>query len=136
MVDKTMDPVTQEALDYIASFNWVNAIESFDIAYLIDGVIALVRVKISSELAAVDRCLWVVAGDLPSAYFVQDNAHTPNAALSIYCELMADWIGAVRNGSDLSEVYPVEASPTIENAEALETRIRFIRSRVIAELEK
>lgn len=46
--------------------------------------------------------LWVVAGDLPSAYLVTDAAPTATAtaALAIYCSLMQDWVEAVREKVD------------------------------------
>lgn len=73
----------------------------------------------------------MVCGDLPTAYFVPDQAPTPGAALSVYCVLMDEWIAAVRGKGDLSIVFPVAAEPTETNAVQLQKRIAFLRSEVI-----
>ncbi|MEO1333285.1 MAG: hypothetical protein AAFV32_07160 [Myxococcota bacterium] len=77
-----------------------------------------------------DTWLWVVAGDLPSAYFVVDDSGNPKEAMQTYDELIRDWISAVRNGSSLEEVFPFEVSPTLEHAEMLETRLDFLKERI------
>jgi hypothetical protein len=79
----------------------------------------------------VDQELWVIVGDLPSAYFVTDEASTPREAVELYCSLMDDWIAAVLNGDRLDEVFPVEAEPTPGNAESLASRLQFIREQII-----
>jgi hypothetical protein len=79
----------------------------------------------------VDEWLWVVAGDLPTAYLVTDEAPDPASALEAYCNLMSDWAEAVRAGRDLADVFPVAAEATLEHAEMLANRVSFLRARVI-----
>lgn len=64
---------------------------------------------------------------------VTDNASTPALALEGYCELMEDWISAVRGAGDLSfdDVYPVDASATQGNADDLDGCIAFIRKNIL-----
>jgi hypothetical protein len=44
---------------------------------------------------------------------------------------MEEWIAAVRDGGDLTKVYPVTAEPTLENAELLEGRVAFLLAQII-----
>jgi hypothetical protein len=55
----------------------------------------------------------------------------PQQALETYCLLMEDWIAAVRNNGDFNEVYPVSAPRTAENADALESRLGYLREHII-----
>lgn len=78
-----------------------------------------------------DEQLWVVVGDLPSAYLVTDVSPDAIAALGVYCELMEDWANAVLQETPLNEVFPVSARPTVENAHALLTRVKCLRDGII-----
>jgi hypothetical protein len=44
---------------------------------------------------------------------------------------MEEWIAAVRDAGTLSEVFPVSAEPTPENAELLEKRTAFLLAEII-----
>lgn len=81
--------------------------------------------------AGVDNCLWVVCGDLPSAYLVTDAARTAVDALKVYCDLMDAWVAAVRRGEGLNEVFPIAAEPNEGNANLLERRISLLRQEII-----
>jgi len=69
----------------------------------------------------------VVTGNLPSAYFVTEGSETIDGAVDTYCALMEDWVVAVEQGDTTTEVFPVDAPRTQANAEALKTRIAFLR---------
>jgi hypothetical protein len=78
-----------------------------------------------------DTEVWLMVGDLPSAYFVVEACPTPAEALEAYCELMEDWTDNVIAGGDLSGSYPVPVEPTFEHAYMLKERIEFIRTKLI-----
>jgi hypothetical protein len=78
--------------------------------------------------------LWIVVGDLPSAYLVVVPPDSPQSALERYCSLMEEWVAAVRIGGELSDVFPVRADPTIENATMLAERIAFLRREIIPDM--
>ncbi len=121
-----------EARKYLAGFTWCRAIRSEFFGYGVGGIVSVFLVEIDSG-PDVDRFLWVVVGDLPSAYLVTDAAPTPSAALKVYCDLMDDWIEAVRKG-DVSQAFPVAAEPTRENADLLTKRVKLLREKVIPSL--
>ncbi len=118
---------------YIRSFKWCKDIKDSFFGIGVGGVVAVFLFRIDA-LEGVDEWLWVIDGDLPSAYLVMDQAPEPIAALKVYCQLMDVWIDAVRHHSDLNNVFPVWAAPTAENADLLESRIAFLRREVIPAL--
>lgn len=126
--------LVKEARAYIENFSWCPGIRAIYLAYAIPGVLGLLLFKFTKKIANTDDHLWVVVGDLPSAYFVvlpQDNAQ---AALERYCSLMDEWVASVRKGLKGAEVFPVKADPTMEHATMLAERIKFLREEIIAQM--
>ena len=123
--------MAREAMDYITSFRWCPQIEAMYLAHGVGGIIALFLAQLSQRIAGMDDRLWIVVGDLPSAYMVVEPDDSPPDALERYCGLMEDWIAAVRDKRDLGEVYPVAAKPTAENADLLESRVGFLLAEII-----
>lgn len=131
----SLELLSRDARGYIESFHWApplaDLLLAFGIAPKIGLFLARFTMPIAGKASQGDNELWIVVGDLPSAYFVIDDAYTPADALEAYCELMMEWIAAVITGRDLSQSYPVEAEPTMEHAEMLESRIEFVREKLI-----
>lgn len=119
------------AEEYIKSFHWCPKITERYFGAGVGGVFALFLFKFDRSINADDDRLWVVEGDLPSAYFVTDHAHDPASALATYCQLMDDWAGAILNGRPLDTVFPIAVSPTVEHANMLKSRTTFIRDSII-----
>lgn len=122
-----------EASSFLRAFEWCSDIKEAFFGRGIGGVVAVFLFRIE-PLGSVDEWLWVVTGDLPSAYLVADDAPTPVVALELYCELMDDWVAAVRGEKSLSEVFPVVAVPTMESANMLRERLEFLRNDIIPTL--
>jgi hypothetical protein len=51
-----------------------------------------------------------------------------------YCNLMEDWVLAVRAKGDLKEVFPVRADQTEEMALMLQYRVKLLRDDIIGNL--
>jgi hypothetical protein len=124
----------EEAREYLASFPWCRGITRSYVGFAVGGVVAVFLFEIVAE-PEVDSALWVVTGDLPSAYFVTDDAPTPCDALRVYCSLVDEWIDAVTSRAPLTDVFPVAAEPSEENAHLLRKRVGFIRNEIIPSLE-
>jgi len=120
----------QEARAYLRKFPWCLGIRREFFGLGVGGVVGVFLFELDSTSDA-DGRLWVITGDLPSAYLVTDQAPTPMDALGIYCGLMDDWIRAVRENGNVSDVFPVESAATRKNADLLEKRIRFLREEII-----
>ena len=124
----------QEAKQYISSFDWAPPIAEVHMRIGAGGALAVFLVTFVRGIGPErDKHLWVIVGDLPSAYLVVDRASDAVAALSIYCELMEEWADAVLGGSSLDDVFPVDAPATRENAGMLLSRVGFIREKIIPE---
>lgn len=102
------------------------------VGLLVAPVLGVVLFEIEPERGA-DPWIWVVGGDVPSAYMEFDDEITPTAvgALDVYVGLISDWADAVTAGASLDEVFPVDAEPTMANVELPRGRLSFIRNRVI-----
>jgi hypothetical protein len=116
---------------YLKAFAWCPPIVGRYFGCGVAGVAAAHLFRFSPRVESEEEFLWVVNGDIPTAYLVCDNAPSPGAALSVYCELMEDWVKSVKAGKTLENVFPVQVEPTIEHAHMLEARINFIRKKII-----
>ena len=124
-----------EATAYIKHFKWRRGVKESFFGCGIGGVVAVFLFRVAGD-PGVDEWLWVVAGDMPSAYFVTDRAPEPITALHVYCELMEQWVWAIQDGGDLTTVFPVAAQPTEEHAKMLESRIESLRINIIPVLSE
>jgi hypothetical protein len=125
-----------EARAYIEDYEWCPPIEKFHLALGIGGIVAAFLVQFDEAIEGTDDdALWIIVGDLPSAYVIVEPGDDGDAALSRYCGLMEDWAFNVLKGSSLEESFPVAAEATHENAELLTQRIAFIRTEILGSTE-
>ena len=130
---KLLLSMADEARSYLSGFNWCPPIRNLYLAFGIGGVVGLFLAELEAKVDDQDGFLWVIVGDIPTAYLVADST-TPCEALETYCSLMADWAEAVESGSSLEQVFPVTAKPTLENASMLRKRLSFIKNSVLPSL--
>lgn len=125
------------AEDYLRSLEWFPGRER---AFFGDGVGGVVAVFLFELAKCVgregDEWVWVVVGDLPSAHLVTDRAPDPSSALRAYCDVMQEWVNAMREHRPLEGVFPVPVAPTAEHADMLTTRIRELREKIIPWMEQ
>lgn len=130
---RKLKSMLQRAKAYIGKFTWCPPIARAYMGLGIGGVVGVFLIQLKEKIKGQDEYLWVVEGDLPSAYLVIDNAQDPISALEIYCELMEDWILAVEKGDSLKDVYPVDAPADKKHAAMLRSRIQFIRGKILTQ---
>lgn len=130
---KLLRSMCDEARSYLGEFTWCPKINNLYLAFGIGGVIGLYLAELDDKIDSQDEYLWIVVGDLPSAYLVADST-TPQEALKTYCSLMTDWADAVESGDSLKEVFPVAAKPTSNNAALLRRRIQFLKEQILPDL--
>ena len=118
------------AREFLSSHSWCKSIADDRLGFGVGGVIAAFLFKVTRTRGRAER-LWVIEGDLPSAYLVTDRAKTSHEALVMYVELMRDWIAAVRSGTGLKDVFPVRAAATKKHASMLESRLRFLEKQIV-----
>jgi hypothetical protein len=121
-----------EARAYIEDYEWCPPIKSVHLALGIGGVVAAFLYQFDEAIDDTDDdALWIIVGDLPSAYVIVEPGDDGDAALSRYCGLMEDWAFNVLKGNSLEESFPVAAEATHENAEMLNQRIAFLRTEIL-----
>ena len=127
---KLLRSMGEAAKKYLGAMPWCRRIREAYFGDGVGGVVAVFLFRIEPTSNA-DEWVWVVTGDLPDAYFVIDRSPTAYDALETYCELMSDWVDAVRSGASLQDVFPVDAPATQEAADALESRVEFLRTEIL-----
>ena len=120
-----------EARAYMEAFEWCPKIESIHLALGVGGVVGVFLFQFDEVIEDDDDALWVVVGDLPSAYVIVEPDDDGISALSRYCELMEDWAFNVLKGHSLDDSFPVDVEATSEHADMLNSRIAFLRSEII-----
>lgn len=121
----------REAENYLSSFDWCREIIECFYGLGVGGVVAVFLFHMEPSGHTVDPWLWVITGDLSSAYLVVDQSPTPVSALEAYVAEMRKWAEAAKNGTSISDVIPVNVEPNPENAARLIKRLEFLTTEVI-----
>lgn len=116
-----------QALEYLQNHSWFPGATAMVWHLGVPGVIAVFQVELQKPLSTGDRKLWVVVGDVPSAYLVVNDDQDAPEALAIYLDLMEEWATAVLRKTSMRDVFPVGAKPTEANATALSERVKDLR---------
>jgi len=122
-----------EAREYLLGQPWCHSIVADYFGAGVGGVCAAWLFRIDAE-EGVDEWLWVVNGDIPSAYLVCDEVTKPKDAFVVYADIMQGWVDAVREGKPLGEEFPVPAAATEEMADMLGERIELLRTQIVPAL--
>ena len=127
----------KKAENYVNSLDWFPGITEMYYGAGVGGIFAIFLIRtypnaFSHRGTPIDEWLWVVVGDIPSAYLVLDVAQKPSEACEVYLELMTGWIDCVESGEVPSDnEFPVNMEPTPENAALLHTRTMLIQQHVL-----
>ena len=123
--------LADRAVSFLASQKWCTRVVGCQAAFVALGVLGVFLLRLIPNRTAVDNRLWVVVGDVPPAYLVCDKAPDWQQALAGYVEEMREWVHAVRSGSSLEGVIPVNAPRTPKYADMLESRLDFIEANFV-----
>ena len=116
------------AANYLRSFPWCTTILESYFGGGIGKIFAVFCYHIVPARADVDEWLWVMVGDIPSAYTqVIDECRTPFEAFETYDWGMSRWIELARQGRTSPDVPPVNVPATPEWAEELDGRLQMLR---------
>lgn len=121
-----LNEMLEHATNFIRGFEWSGEIRRRWLGLGVGGVVAVFLFELAPSSSEVDTRLWVVAGDLPPAYLVLDDAPTPRDALAGYVEQMSRWVEAARAGAPVDDLIPVNVPPTPANADLLGRRLEFL----------
>ncbi len=123
-----------KAEKFVTGFKWCKKISCAYLGYGLGDILGVFLFEIEPSLPDVDACLWVIVGDIPSAYLVTDEAKNPADALKIYTKLFREWITAVRAGKSVKKLIPANAAPTEANAALLESRLDFLERNILPQV--
>jgi hypothetical protein len=129
--DEELSALADEARSFLTAFHWCRSVRRSFLAFGVPGVIGVFLFCIEPANAGVDDTLWVIVGDVPTAYLVCDDAPDWRGALKAYVEEMRRWVDAVRSGASLDGIIPVRAEPTMDHADMLASRLDFIQEHMI-----
>lgn len=123
--------LAKEAYCYLLSFPWCLSINKGWLVYSCGYVIGLFYFEIVPDVAkGADSHVWVIVGDLPSAYIDILSASSAHSALDLYIRLMEEWASKVNNGEDTSDCYPINVPETKEYADMLTIRMNLLKEAV------
>ena len=123
--------MASKAHRYISNFVWCRSVREVYFGDGYGGIVAVFFFQIEPSRPEVDEWLWVVVGDLPSAYLVTDNCKTPSQTLERYIDVMSEWVELAREGRSSEDVIPVNAPATPESAKMLEGRLTVLREKIV-----
>jgi hypothetical protein len=123
--------LAERAEEYVARFAWCEAVTRCALGFAVAGVLGVFRIDLVPADATVDPTVWVVVGDLPPAYIAFEEGDTWQDALRGYVDEMQAWVDAVRAGESIDDLIPVNAAPTSVYADLLDSRLGFLRQRLL-----
>jgi hypothetical protein len=95
-------------------------------------VVSVFLFRIRPTKEETDEWIWIVIGDLPSAYITAEDAPNPASALDGYIGAMEEWVEAASTGKPTTDLIPVNVPPTPENAKRLESRLQFLDREILS----
>ncbi|UWZ83036.1 hypothetical protein [Occallatibacter riparius] len=116
---------------FLSDFDWCSEIREFYFGEGIGDVFAIFLARIKPNRPSVDEYVWVIVGDIPSAYLVTDDCPSPKEALEGYIWEVRKWVALAKEGRTSRDVIPVNAPATREWAQMLERRLNALEQRII-----
>jgi hypothetical protein len=127
-----------KASEYLMSFPWCVSILETYFGDGVGGVVAVFLFRVLPSRPGIDEWLWIVVGDLPSAYFVTDDLKSPYEVLEAYITHRGRWVRFAMEGTaPPDDVMPIhEVAPTPKSGKDLQTRLNTLREHVLPSFRK
>jgi hypothetical protein len=123
------------AVDYLQQHSWCKAVQEEYAGLIYPGIIGVFLFRIEASREDVDEWIWVLVGDVPPLYLTCDICPNPATVLDAYVGAMSEWVDAVEQGKPVTDMAPVNAAATAENAKRLKTRLSFLRDRILIDFQ-
>lgn len=120
----------EQAQECLRSFAWCTELREQRFGVGLGGVLAVFLIEAIVK-GREREWLWVIAGDLPSAYFSHERARDPCEALHVYCALVESWLQAVRAGGGIPVPRSLQVEPNPELARVIEAKLTTVRRIVL-----
>jgi hypothetical protein len=122
--------MSEHAEGYVRSFSWCKEVRSSFFGGGVGGIIAVFLFNIRPARPDVGSWIWIIVGDIPSAYLPLDDARSPAEVFQTYLRGMSKWVELARegrNGTADDGVPPINVPATPEWAEKLDQRLNSLR---------
>jgi hypothetical protein len=119
---------------FLSGFSWERRTGNVWVGESIPGVFGLFLVELDPASGDIGRYIWVIVGDVPPAYISSEFAKSPKEAVEVYVAEMAAWVEAVEEGEPVDKLIPVNGDPIPANAAALKSRLSFIRTWILPDM--
>jgi hypothetical protein len=93
-----LQQMSKDAEEYIRSFSWCGGILRAFFGGCVGGIFAVFLYQIIPARPDVSSWIWIVEGDVPSAYLPIEDAESPAAVFDAYLGGMKKWIALAREG--------------------------------------
>jgi hypothetical protein len=131
--EELLQSMLMRATAYLESFKWCKSVKEKYYGIGVGKIFAVFLYHIIPTPDDIDEWIWVVVGDLPSAYLGTGDfdLKNPAQALDGYIGAMRQWVEAVKNGESIESLIPVNVPPKEEWARNLERRLDYLDNKVL-----
>jgi len=122
--------MSQDAEAYLRSFSWCKEVRGSFFGGGVGGIIAVFLFNIRAARPDVGSWIWIIVGDIPSAYLPLEDATSSAEVFKTYLRGMSKWVELAREGRSGTAddgVPPFNVPATPEWAEKLEQRLHSLR---------
>ncbi|MGA2217821.1 MAG: hypothetical protein ABSG51_07035 [Terracidiphilus sp.] len=120
-----------EAVRYVQSFEWCIELHERYFGQGCGGVVALFLFRVTIRSFQTPEWIWVIVGDMPSAYMELEQAQSPREALLCYIEGVEELLEATDEERASEDLIPIIVQAGDEFIEMLRGRMRTLRSLVL-----
>jgi hypothetical protein len=126
--------MVEEAVRYVRSFQWCTDLHEQFFGDGYGGIVALFLFRVTIRKVKNPEWIWVIVGDIPSAYMEFEPFHSPRAALLRYIEGVEEWLTANDEERQSGDLIPIDVPPGAESIEMLRGRMETLRSSILPNL--
>lgn len=129
--------VEKNAREYLAEYGWFEApLQTYVASYYPPIVTVFLYHVVEQEpyLSSEDddvEWVWVVVGDLPSVFLVEERISDGLGALYGYTVLIDDWVETVEAGDSVEEYFFIDLPADRDNAGMLRIKSEFLKKNFI-----
>jgi hypothetical protein len=119
----------ENARRYALSFSWCDSVNSEYFGGGIGKIIAVFLFNISTKPPDVDPWMWIIVGDIPSAYLPLEDCNSPMKVFETYTDGLQKWANFARDsktGTAEEGIPPVNVPATPEWADQIQKRIQLL----------
>ena len=123
--------LSREAVDYLSSQKWCHKIIDGWFAVGWGYIMTAFFFRFDPIGEGVPDNVWIIVGDLPSAYIDAIDNTNGVMAVEAYVIEMQKWVDSVKLGTSIDNLIPVNVPPTKEFANMLEERLQILREEIL-----